>query len=559
VKIDQICFPSCGIGGLHRSPPLNLVWWRKCESMVGAALHFPLRFANPMTGLHFSMFSMLSDRARQPHAFRRKQVSSQITTRFYDTYTLDTLDGTETVSLSLGDTILLHDYTLLTIDHFEQQHNESTLDNDRLNIQVSIIGTHFNLFSRCDDLGGFLANDRREVYLTDDENLKRYSINLINRKVKLVKTNAPYPAFKSEPPYTTYVCRYIKTEKSVIALPANLSDPGRTRLDETRKRNRFLRIHTTPSPHTSGRYTFGDAFSGIGGCSAGARKAGFHISWAFDGDKDVCELYAENFIHADVFMAKADEFLVLNKDKLKVDLLHMSPPCQTWSKAHTVAGKDDDANSASLFVVKELLQFARPRIATIEQVPGILSQDNRYRLLFDGGTERRNFFNAMLRSILEMGYSFHWKLMSAEKYGVPQLRKRLILIVAWYSIPNSLSTASQDLTKSPGQPLPPFPLPSHNSPGLPSPVSLRQAFQGIHSNDSLHLIRPFPVPRYSGIDLHLPYPGTIMAGGSENCIHPCGTRPFTYREFARIQTFSDSHIFGNSLIKRHSMIPVLRD
>ena len=335
--------------------------------------------AKSLPGFNFCMFS---DRARQHHRFRREQpAASKRTTRFYDTYSLDTLDGAHTISLSLGDTILLHDDSLLTIHHFEHEYDESTLDNNRLDIQVFVIGAHFNLFSRCDDLGGFLATDRREVYLTSEK--KRYNTNLINRKVKLIKTNAPYPAFRSEPPYITYTCRYMRMENSVIALTSSLSDPGRTRLDETRKRNRFLRKPTkSSSPHPSGRYTFGDAFSGVGGCSAGARKAGFHISWAFDGDKDVCELYAENFINADVFMARADEFLVLNnKEKLKVDLLHMSPPCQTWSMAHTVQGKDDDANSASLFAVKELLQFARPRIATIEQVPGLLSQNNRYELL----------------------------------------------------------------------------------------------------------------------------------------------------------------------------------
>ena len=109
---------------------------------------------------------------------------------------------------------------------------------------------------------------------------------------------------------------------------------------------------------------------------------------------------------------------------------------------------------------------------------------------------------------------------------------------------------------SPGQPLPPFPPPTHGFPGLPSPVSLQRAFQSIHPNDPLHVIRPFPTRRHSGIDLYKPYPGTIMACGSDNCIHPSGTRPFTDREISRIQTFSDSHITGNTLIKRHSKIVV---
>src|ERR1700726_758546 len=146
----------------------------------------------------YGNFCMLSDRVRQHHRFGRKQpASSKTTTRFYDTYTLDTLDKGNAVSLSLGDTVLLHDETLLTIHHFEHQYDESALDSNRLDIEVFVAGAHFKLLSRCDDLGGFLATDRKEVFLTSASDEKRYNTNLIIRKVKLVKTNAPYPAFRS--------------------------------------------------------------------------------------------------------------------------------------------------------------------------------------------------------------------------------------------------------------------------------------------------------------------------------------------------------------------------
>jgi DNA (cytosine-5)-methyltransferase 1 len=62
-----------------------------------------------------------------------------------------------------------------------------------------------------------------------------------------------------------------------------------------------------------------------------------------------------------------------------VDVLHISPPCQTWSMAHTVPGRNDDANSASLFSVRELLLLGRPRVATMEQVTGLVRKDdNKY-------------------------------------------------------------------------------------------------------------------------------------------------------------------------------------
>jgi len=313
---------------------------------------------------------MFNDTGRQRR--RNHPTQAKPSSRFYDRFTL-TRD--ELLSLVPGDSIQLHDESFLTIDYFEQEYQESSL-HDGIDVDVYAIGTHFKSFRQCEDLGGFLANDAQELYMASPK--ERYHTTLIKRKIKLTNTNAPYPAFRSQPPHSTYVCRYIKTECSVIALPADEADPGRTALDDSRKRRRFLRRPLAQIPkHSIPRYIFGDAFCGIGGCSAGARKAGFDISWAFDGCGATCEVYADNFHNSDVFAAKADEFLVLNKDKLRVDLLHMSPPCQTWSKAHTIQGRNDDANSASLFAVKELLEVARPRIATVEQVPGLLSQDNR--------------------------------------------------------------------------------------------------------------------------------------------------------------------------------------
>lgn len=318
---------------------------------------------------------MFSNTHRERQRARLKQPkSSKTTTRFYDPYFIHPQEDNKPVSLAPGDTLLLHDETLITIRYFEYEIDESTLG--RLQIEVYVVGKQLMPFRVCDDLGGFLADDRREVYMMKGKT--RQNTNLINRKVTLIKTNVPYPAFKSEPPYTTYVCRYRKTNSSLITLSAKEATPGRTCIDPTRLRKRFQRKPAnSEEPLPSTQYTFGDAFCGVGGCSAGARQAGFNVHWAFDGDKPVCDIYRANFPHTDVFAARAHEFVVLNKDKLQVDLLHMSPPCQTWSMAHTTEGKDDDANSASLFAVKELLECVRPRIATVEQVPGILSQDNR--------------------------------------------------------------------------------------------------------------------------------------------------------------------------------------
>ena len=109
---------------------------------------------------------------------------------------------------------------------------------------------------------------------------------------------------------------------------------------------------------------------------------------------------------------------------------------------------------------------------------------------------------------------------------------------------------------SPGQTLPPFPAPAHGLPGLPPLVSLHQSLQNISPNDRLHVITPLPTRRFCTIDIYQPYPGTIVASGTTGeIVHPCGTRYFTLRELARIQTFSDSHVFGKTHVKKQSRFP----
>ena len=62
-----------------------------------------------------------------------------------------------------------------------------------------------------------------------------------------------------------------------------------------------------------------------------------------------------------------------------MDVLHISPPCQTWSLAHTRMGQNDDDNFATIFTVSELVKGAKPRVVTLEQVPGFMwKEENKY-------------------------------------------------------------------------------------------------------------------------------------------------------------------------------------
>jgi hypothetical protein len=297
-------------------------------------------------------------------------------TKFYEPYILDRLHNEHSVPVRLNDTVLLVDTTLLTIEYFEQEVEiPSTSYSDEIKTTVFMVGTRFLRFRFCEDLGGFLASDPREVYMSSRG---RHDVSEIYRKVRLIKTNRIYPQFKSQSPLT-FVCRYRRTEGAVIRLSSKQADPGPNRHDDNAMRHQFISENGNFVRRALGsRYTYGDAFSGAGGCSAGARMAGLEIKWAFDADPEICEVYSQNFPSTNVIAASVDKFLEL-KCLGNVDVLHLSPPCQTWSQAHTNPGRNDDANSAALFSVYELLKAHRPRIATLEQVTGLIRlKANKY-------------------------------------------------------------------------------------------------------------------------------------------------------------------------------------
>ena len=165
------------------------------------------------------------------------------------------------------------------------------------------------------------------------------------------------------------------------------------------------------------RYTFGDCFCGGGGMARGALKAGLSVRWGFDFNQHACETYKMNFPEAEIYNRWAHEIPSL-AECFKVDICHLSPPCQFFSPAHTVMGKDDEMNTASLFAITELLKKAKPRVVTLEQTSGLISGHELY-------------FNAVVQILVTLGFSIRWRVMNCADFGVPQRRLRIFMIASW--------------------------------------------------------------------------------------------------------------------------------
>lgn len=119
------------------------------------------------------------------------------------------------------------------------------------------------------------------------------------------------------------------------------------------------------------RYTFGDGFCGAGGASRGAHGAGLRVDWGFDHDPNAIASYHANFPHARCDGIEANHFATAIREEYKVDILHLSPPCQTFSPAHTRPGPNDEGNEATFLATEELLKKTRPRIVTLEETFGL--------------------------------------------------------------------------------------------------------------------------------------------------------------------------------------------
>ncbi|KAI9675836.1 MAG: hypothetical protein M1829_003262 [Trizodia sp. TS-e1964] len=293
------------------------------------------------------------------------------------------------------------------------------------------------------------------------------------------------------------------------------------------------------------KYSFGDAFCGGGGASRGAEMGNVNISWGFDNDQDACKTYYMNFPNADVHICSVTHFLE-TLECVQVDMMHISPPCQYFSNAHTVEGKDDEANTATILSIDNLLKKVKPRVITIENTAGLFLRHHAW-------------MGKLISMITSVGFSVRWKLINCAEYGAPQKRMRIFAIGSWSLSSSSLCPTLYFLltdVASPGEALPSFPDPTHSDDievrrrtGLKPFVSVNKAIGNIALDSQLHNLAEVQgrnLPPYSA---DLPLPRCITTCGGQN-FHPSGKRDFTVREFASLQAFPLHHIFGKKKAKR---------
>lgn len=172
-------------------------------------------------------------------------------------------------------------------------------------------------------------------------------------------------------------------------------------------------------------------FTGAGGMDLGMEAAGFETAAAVEFDADAVKTLRANrdwpIFNKDIHKVSSDDLMDAgNFGESEIALLHGGPPCQPFSKSGYWAGGDakrlEDPRATTLEAYLRVLRDLKPEVFLIENVAGLAYQNK---------AEGLHLLRDTIASINKehgTNYSFHYKLLNAADYGVPQERERLFIV-----------------------------------------------------------------------------------------------------------------------------------
>lgn len=164
-----------------------------------------------------------------------------------------------------------------------------------------------------------------------------------------------------------------------------------------------------------------DLFCGIGGLSYGLIKEGLDIVAGIDNDETCRFGYEYNnktkFIHRDIIQVSAKEINELfgNKEQT-IRVLVGCAPCQPFSKLNL--RRISRKQLAPLEKFARLIKDTLPDIVSMENVSG-LADIKKYPI-----------FKTFIDTLKENGYHYKYEIVDTSEYGIPQNRKRLVLLAS---------------------------------------------------------------------------------------------------------------------------------
>lgn len=311
-------------------------------------------------------------------------------------------------------------------------------------------------------------------------------------------------------------------------------------------------IETKPIHLKSRDVTSIELFAGAGGLALGLEKAGLKTLAFVEIDKFCCETLKNNrpdwnVINDDV--SKID----FSRYAGKVDIITGGFPCQAFSFAGKKLGFEDTRGTL-FYEFARCIKEVKPLMFMAENVRGLKSHDNGRTL------------QTIIDVLGSLGYKIQYQVLNAVNYGVAQKRERIVIIGTKKGINFD------------------FPTPLKHRPTLKEALKDCPISEGQSYSEKKKAILSLIPPGGCWINLPLEkqkeYMGkSFLSGGGkrgmarriswdEACLtltcspsqkqtercHPNETRPFTVREYARIQSFPDDWKFSGGIGEKYKQI-----
>lgn len=303
-------------------------------------------------------------------------------------------------------------------------------------------------------------------------------------------------------------------------------------------------------------FKLGELFCGPGGLAYGAKTASIDVSsfkivhqWANDYDLPTCKTYTRNICPQAPESVVCLDVRELDFDNLApINALAFGFPCNDFSVVGEQLGFKGKYGPLYLYGVNALEEF-RPLWFLAENVGGLQSANNG------------RAFQKILSDLENVGYRLYPHLYRFEQYGVPQARRRIIIVGIRDDLPYEFkipAPAKRIKTSREALENPPIPsdAPNHEltkqSPIVVERLSyIKPGQNAFTANLPEHLqlqVKGAKISQiYKRLDPDKPsYTVTGSGGGGTHIYHWSEPRALTNRERARLQTFPDDFVFEGS-------------
>lgn len=291
-----------------------------------------------------------------------------------------------------------------------------------------------------------------------------------------------------------------------------------------------------------------ELFAGCGGLSTGFLDAGLHVAAGFEIDRRAVEAYDYNHAYrgsrgyvADLHEASGGELLA-RAGLDRADFVIGGPPCQPFS----IVGKRQGASDRRANLIDHFVRIVaelEPAAFLLENVPNLAT--------IEGG----RILDQAKAALARLGFTVDHRIVSAADYGVPQNRKRLIIL----GVRGKRQVRFPEATH--GTEDQPFRSTADAIGDLPDAGEFGET--GIFNHEpTAHT--PDMMERFSRLEpgrrergsfhdrLHPDRPSYTLRAGSGNFsplrpVHYRHHRVVTVRESARLQGFSDDFLWPDSI------------